>query len=208
VSHPRIEPPYDLSPHRAALVGIDFQQAFGEGAWEDVPGAAAAIDRFRVAATAWRAAGGQVVMVREAYTPEDFPDAVRDEIALRHPLMLGSHNTEFHPDLLVEGDLSIVKKGFSAFAASELPTVLAERGWDTVIIGGLTTPICVTTTADGLSMAGVKVVILSDACASQPFDGVSAELAHHVALARFRYQFGQTLTTEEFVRVASLISSR
>jgi hypothetical protein len=42
------------------------------------------------------------------------------------------------------------------------------------------------------------VVILSDACASQPFDGFSAQDAHAFTLARFRYQFGQTLTTEEF----------
>ena len=197
--HPRVESPYDLSPHRTVLIGIDFQQAFGEGAWEDVPGASAAIDNFRVAARSWRSAGGRVVMVREAYTPDDFPVAVRDEIARVHPLMLGSANCEFHPDLLDDGDISILKKGFSAFAASELPALLDDRGWDTVVIGGLTTPICVTTTADGLSMAGIKVVILSDACASQPFDGVSGELAHDVALARFRYQFGQTLTTEEFV---------
>lgn len=197
--NPRVEPPYDLSPQHTVLLGIDFQQAFGEGAFEHVPGATAAIEGFRVAATAWRAAGGQVVMVREAYTPQDFPAEVRDEVVAAHPLMLGSHNCEFHPDLVVEGDLEVVKKGFSAYTSSDLPELLADLGYDTVVIGGLTTPICVTTTADGLSMAGVKVVILSDACASQPFDGVPAELAHDVALARFRYQFGQTLTTQQFV---------
>ena len=62
----------------------------------------------------------------------------------------------------------------------------------------MTTPICVGTTSDDLSMAGIKVVILEDACASQPFDGVSADDAHAFALARFRYVFGQTMTTQEF----------
>ena len=47
-------------------------------------------------------------------------------------------------------------------------------------------------------MAGLKVVILEDACASQPFDRFSAEDAHEFALARFRYVFGQTMTTSDF----------
>ncbi|MEA2641190.1 MAG: hypothetical protein QOF51_2584, partial [Chloroflexota bacterium] len=56
--------------------------------------------------------------------------------------------------------------------------------------------------SDGLSMAGIKVVVLEDACASQPFDGFSAQEAHAFALARFRYQFGQTMTTEQFTAYA------
>jgi nicotinamidase-related amidase len=74
-------------------------------------------------------------------------------------------------------------------------------------MGGLTTPICVGTTSDDLSMAGVKVVILEDACASQPFDGFSAADAHAFALARFRYVFGQTMTTKEFRQIADALST-
>ena len=197
--NPRIEASYDLSPSHTVLLGVDFQQAFGEDAWEHVPGANRAVANFRLAARAWRSAGGQVVMVKEAYLPTDFPEPVRDEIVAHHPLMEGTTNTTFHAHLVEDTDIVLVKKGFSAYAASRLPEVLSEGGWDTVVMGGLTTPICVATTSDGLSMAGTKVVILSDACASQPFDGVPAEVAHEVALARFRYQFGQTLTTGEFV---------
>jgi hypothetical protein len=42
------------------------------------------------------------------------------------------------------------------------------------------------------------VVILEDACASQSFEDFTAQEAHAFALARFRYQFGQTMTSEEF----------
>jgi hypothetical protein len=48
------------------------------------------------------------------------------------------------------------------------------------------------------SMAGIKVVILEDACASQSFEDFSAQEAHAFALARFRYLFGQTMTTKAF----------
>ena len=54
-------------------------------------------------------------------------------------------------------------------------------------------------------MAGIKVVILEDACASQPFDGFSAQDAHAFALVRFRYQFGQTMTTKEFSEYADAL---
>jgi hypothetical protein len=37
-----------------------------------------------------------------------------------------------------------------------------------------------------------------DLRAEEPFDGVSVDDAHAFALARFRYVFGQTMTTHEF----------
>lgn len=198
-SNPRTEAPYDVDPSHTVLLGVDYQQAFGEGCWEEVPGANAALDSFRHAAQGWRAAGGRVVFVRELYYPDDFPEAIRAEVVARHPLMDGTINTTFHPDLVQDGDITLRKQGFSAYTGSDLPSLLAEQGWDTVVMGGLTTPICVGTTSDDLSMAGIHVVILSDACAAQSFDGVTAETAHQVALARFRYLFGQTLTVEELL---------
>jgi len=56
-------------------------------------------------------------------------------------------------------------------------------------------------------MAGLKVVILEDACASQSFDGFSAQDAHRFALARFRYRFGQTMTAREFSDLADGLSA-
>jgi hypothetical protein len=51
------------------------------------------------------------------------------------------------------------------------------------------------------------VVILEDACASQPFDGFSAQDAHAFSLARFRYQFGQTMTTKQFLEFCDGLSA-
>lgn len=200
-NNPRVEPPYDLNPEHTVLLGIDFQQAFGADAWEHVPDAPQAILRFQEAAVAWRAAGGRVLMCREMYYPEDYPGPDGEpiaEVVAQHPLMSGRTNTEFHAGLLERGDLVMRKTGFSAVQAGNLLQLLAEHGWDTVVIGGLTTPVCVGTTSDDLSMAGIKVVILEDACAAQSFDGASAQEAHAFAIARFRYLFGQTMTTQTF----------
>ena len=199
-SNPRVEDPYDLSPTHTVMLGIDFQQGFADGGWEHTPDATAAVDRFREAAASWRQAGGRVILCREIYFPDDYlgPDGepVADVVA-HHPLMSGRDNAEFYPGLVEPGDLVMRKTGFSAVAAGNLLELLEEHGWDTVVMGGLTTPICVGTTSDDLSMAGIRVVILEDACASQSFEGFSAQEAHAFALARFRYQFGQTMTSEE-----------
>ena len=202
-NNPRVENPYDLSPGHTVLLGVDFQQAFGEGAWEDTPGATAAVSNFRTAAASWRGAGGRVILCREIYYPSDFPGPDGEpisEVVDHHPLMQGRAEAEFYPGLVEPADLVMRKTGFCAVTAGNLLAVLAEHGWDTVVMGGLTTPICVGTTSDALSMAGVKVVILEDACASQTFDGFSAQQAHAFAIARFRYLFGQTMTTQQFTR--------
>ena len=200
-SNLRIEESYDLSPDHTVMLVVDFELGFGDGAWEHVPDAEAAVARFREAAASWRRAGGRVVMCREIYYPSDYLGAdgepLHDVIA-NHPLMSGRDNAEFYPGLVEPEDLVMRKTGFSAVGAGNLLEILAEHRWDTVVMGGLTTPICVGTTSDDLSMAGIKVVILEDACASQLFDGVSADDAHAFALARFRYVFGQTMTTQEF----------
>ncbi len=200
-NNPRVAPPYDLSPEHTVLLGVDFQLGFSDGGWEHTPDAPAAVANFIRAASSWRTAGGRVILCREIYYPSDYPGPDGQpvaEVVARHPLMSGRHNAEFYPGLVESGDLVMRKTGFSAVAAGNLLEILDEHGWDTVVMGGLTTPICVGTTSDGLSMAGVKVVILDDACASQPFDGFSAQDAHAFAIARFRYQFGQTMTTEQF----------
>lgn len=201
----RVEEPYDLSPDHTVMLGVDLQQGFGDGAWEHTPDAAAAVANFRAAAVTWRGAGGRVIWCREIYYPSDFlgPDGEPvAEIVAQHPLMSGRENAEFYPGLVEPEDLVMRKTGFSAVVAGNLLEILAEHGWDTVVMGGLTTPICVGTTSDGLSMAGVKVVILEDACASQPIGDFSAQEAHAFAIARFRYQFGQTMTTQELRELA------
>jgi nicotinamidase-related amidase len=209
-NNPRVEEPYDLSPVHTVVLGIDFQQGFGSGAWEHTPDALAAVSNFAKAAASWRGAGGRVVMCREIYYPSDYLGPDGQPIAAvveHHPLMAGRNNAEFYPGLVEPEDLVMRKTGFSAVAAGNLLEILAEHGWDTVVMGGLTTPVCVGTTSDGLSMAGIKVVILEDACASQPFEGFSAQDAHAFTLARFRYQFGQTMTSDEFIEFATGLSA-
>jgi nicotinamidase-related amidase len=192
---------YPVAPGTTALLTIDCQFGFGAGSWEQVPHADAAVENLRRAALVWRECGGAVVHVQTAYTPERPPSGrITDfEPGIAEALAAGTRAAEAYPDLVLDGDLVMYKTTFSAVLSSDLVGQLRARGIDTVVVGGLTTPICVQTTVDGLSMTGLKVIVLADACASQAIGTLSAEQAHAAAIARMAYLFAAVEDTDAFV---------
>ena len=192
---------YPVAPGTTALLTIDCQFGFGAGSWEQVPHADAAVENLRRAGLVWRERGGAVVHVQTAYTPERPPSGrITDfEPGIAEALAAGTRAAEAYPDLVLDGDLVVYKTTFSAVLSSDLVGQLRARGVDTVVVGGLTTPICVQTTVDGLSMTGLKVIVLADACASQAIGTLSAEQAHAAAIARMAYLFAVVEDTDAFV---------
>jgi biuret amidohydrolase len=187
---------YDIDTGSAAVVGVDFQRGFGHG-FEPVPHADAAVARFIALAQAWRAAGGTVLHVHTTYTPQRRPSGrITDFVpGIAGALAQGSPMAAFYEGMVEEGDVLVPKTTFSAVLSSDVSAELARRGFDTAIVGGLTTPICVQTTVDALSMTGIKVCLLEDACASQPIGSLSAEEAHAAAVQRMGYLFAMVTTT-------------
>jgi nicotinamidase-related amidase len=192
---------YPVAPGTTVLLTIDCQFGFGAGSWEQVPHADAAVENLRRAGRVWRECGGAVVHVQTAYTPERPPSGrITDfEPGIAEALAAGTRAAEAYPDLVLGGDLVVYKTTFSAVLSSDLVGQLRACGVDTVVVGGLTTPICVQTTVDGLSMTGLKVIVLADACASQAIGTLSAEQAHAAAIARMAYLFAAVEDTDAFV---------
>jgi nicotinamidase-related amidase len=192
---------YDLDPKTTALISIDIQKGFGEAAWEPVPHANRAVANFRRAAKAWRAIGGTVVHVQTYFTPDIKPTGRMTDFApdIATALAKGAPDAEPYADLIAEGDIIVLKTTFSAVMGGGLLDQLRARGFDGAVVGGLTTPICVQTTVDGLSMSGIKVTVLADACASQAMGATSAEAAHAAAIDRMAYIFAGVETTESFI---------
>jgi nicotinamidase-related amidase len=192
---------YQVTPGTTILLSIDCQFGFGADSWEQVPNADAAVENFRMASRAWRERGGMVAHVQTAYTPERTPSGrVTDfEPGIAVALAAGTRATQAYPDLVADGDLLIYKTTFSAVQSSDLIGQLRARDIDTVVVGGLTTPICVQTTVDGLSMSGLKVVVLADACAAQAIGTMSAEQTHAAAIQRMAYLFAAIEDTGSFV---------
>lgn len=66
-----------------------------------------------------------------------------------------------------DGDLIVEKPRFSAFFKTELAAILRKRGVDTVVIGGVSTEVCVLSTAYDAVCHDFHVIVLDDCVASR-----------------------------------------
>jgi len=72
--------------------------------------------------------------------------------------------SELNPEA---GDLIVAKPRFSAFFKTDLDITLREWGVDTVVIAGVSTEICVLSTAYDAVCHDFNVIVLDDCCASR-----------------------------------------
>ncbi|MBA3290058.1 MAG: isochorismatase family protein [Actinobacteria bacterium] len=122
-----------------------------------------------------RAAGALVVYTQD-WHPESTPHFEKDGGIWPVHCVMGTWGAEFHPDLLVEGE--VVRKGasghdgYSGFTerhpstSEELPTPLVDmlrgRGIERVAIAGLATDYCVKETAIDSLDHGFDTTVLAD----------------------------------------------
>jgi len=122
-----------------------------------------------------RAAGALVVYTQD-WHPESTPHFEKDGGIWPVHCVMGTWGAEFHPDLLVEGE--VVRKGasghdgYSGFTerhpstSEELPTPLVDmlrgRGIERVAIAGLATDYCVKETAIDSLGHGFDTTVLAD----------------------------------------------
>ena len=196
---------YGVDIATTALISIDFQIGFGDSEWEHVPDARSALDNFKSAAASWRAAGGRVFHVYTAFDRNLSPgERVTDFFPdIAEALDAESDATKFYDGLVEPSDFTIRKTNFSATVSSDILSQLRCRGITTAVVGGLTTPICVQTSVDGLSMAGIKTILLEDACASQGMGGLSPQEAHQAAVGRMGYFCSDVMRSDQFIALAA-----
>ncbi|WP_264529571.1 cysteine hydrolase family protein [Flavobacterium sp. N502540] len=105
-----------------------------------------------------------------------------------------------------EGETIIRKNVNSAFIGTNLKELLDDAKIKTVIIVGLTTDHCVSTTTRMAGNFGYNVYLISDATATFSKKGIngeefSAEIIHQTALASLNEEFAQVVTTEFIKRI-------
>lgn len=104
-----------------------------------------------------------------------------------------------------KGEPVIEKDVNSAFIGTDLEAQLRTAGIKQVILVGLTTPHCISTTARMASNLGFRTMVVSDATAAHAGKGpdgktVDAETMHYHALAALKGEFAKIVTTEELLR--------
>ncbi|MHA4809931.1 cysteine hydrolase family protein [Flavitalea flava] len=128
------------------------------------------------------------------------------------PLAEGQPGNEIKDEVKpLPGETLIRKNVNSAFIGTDLKTQLDAQGIRTVVIAGLTTQHCISTTARMAGNYGYNTFVLSDATAafnSRGLNGVNypAELVHQLSLATINREFATVLPTGELLEILASIN--
>lgn len=182
----------DLNMEKTALVIVDAQKAFTDPSWGERNNPQAEANMARIL-EAWRQREGCVIHIQHRSEDPDslfFPEKESFEI--------------IEPLQPVDEEPVFTKKVNSAFIGTDLEGFLRLRGLDSVVIVGLTTPHCVSTTTRMSGNLGFKTYLVSDAAAAFALAGpdgrqYSAETVHDVTLATLHGEFAEVLTTSELL---------
>jgi len=121
------------------------------------------------------------------------------------PLHVSHSGNQFNAFVApLEGEPIIEKSVNSAFIGTNLSEQLAELHCKTLVIAGLTTDHCVSTTVRMASNLGFNTILIHDATATFGKTGIdnqylSADLIHHTALASLKDEFAHIMSTDEAI---------
>jgi len=97
-----------------------------------------------------------------------FPDCFLFNSRMNPHAIQGTAGAQVISELKPEaGDLIVEKPRFSAFFKTDLDVTLREWGVETVVIGGISTEVCVLSTAYDAVCHDFNVIVLDDCCASR-----------------------------------------
>ena len=184
----------------SGLIVVDIQNDF-------CPGGSLAVaegDQVMPVLSAWAAAaeraGVLIFVSRDWHPPRTTHFQAYGGVWPPHCVQ-GTRGAEFHPDLRLPADVTVVSKGmgeqedaYSAFQARDgqgrlLPELLRERGVNHLYVMGLATDYCVKDSTLSGIRAGFRVTVVQPGCRAvdlQPGDGHAALAAMQDAGAILR----------------------
>lgn len=180
------------SEGRTALLIIDVQIGLDEPRLgrRNNPGAEANMARLLAE---WRRRGRPIFHIQHMSTEPQSP--LRPELP----------GNAIKPIVAPQGDEPLIQKQVNnAFIGTDLQARLSAAEIDSLVIIGLTTEHCVSTTARIASDLGFETVVVADATAAhegRSYDGTlhPAETVHELALAHLHREFATILHTDQLL---------
>ena len=175
---------------RAVLLPVDMQQAFDAPPWprrwNDL------VDTNGLALIqAWRTAGRPIIHVRH--------DSIQPGSTLAPGAPGNSFRSGFDPR---EGEPLVTKSVNSAFIGTDLDLRLKRLGAKHVVVFGISTDMCVSTTIRTGANMGWDMILVPDAC--DCFDlpdrqggTIPAEEVQRAHVATLAFEFARTMTTSQ-----------
>ena len=174
------------------LLPVDMQQAFDGPSWPRRWNGA--VDRNGQAILgAWRARGLPIIHVKH------------DSVAPGSTLAVGQTGNAFRPGFEPhDGEPVVAKSVNSAFIGTDLDLRLKRLGIRNVVVFGITTDMCVSTTVRTGANLGYDMILVEDACDCFDLpDGqggtIPARTSHQVHVATLGFEFAKVVTTEEML---------
>lgn len=195
--------PERVDPKSTAILVVDVQNDFcAPGGWFDRSGSElgliqASVDRLLVFLEAARSIGLNPIFIRAIY----------DEIYLSAPMLerhrrtglstehcqSGTWGADFYKVAPRDSEVVVIKHRYSAFMDTELSTLLRVQRIENVIMTGVTSNVCVESTARDAYMLDHHVVFVSDCTATYE------ESAHLATLANIERAFGIVVEAADVV---------
>jgi biuret amidohydrolase len=177
--------PIAISLDRTAVIIIDMQRdflepgGFGETLGNDVSLLSAAIGPCKRLLEGARRKRMLIIHTREGHRP-DLSDAPRAKVERGAPslrigapgpmgriLIRGEPGHDIVKELYpAEGEPVVDKPGKGAFYATDLHSILQNRGIEALIVCGVTTEVCVHTTVREANDRGYRCIVPGDCCGS------------------------------------------
>lgn len=174
---------------RTALIPIDVQQGFDIAASSNP---AVEANGLRLLA-AWRQAGLPLIHVRH------------DSVQPGSPFRPGQPGNALRPGFEPQGDEPLVGKSVNAaLIGTDLDLRLRRLGVGRVVLFGLTTDMCVSTTARVAANMGYRTIVVGDATAcfaSVDVEGrpIAAADIHRAHMATLHAEFAMVTTTDVLI---------
>jgi ureidoacrylate peracid hydrolase len=213
-----------IDPAHAALIVVDVQNDFcaDDGFFGtqgyDIAQIKAAVPRIVNVIDHARAAEVKVVFIRSTYDPHHLNDPMRER-NLRRGLTAsrcttGAWGTELFGVSPIKGEPVVTKHRYSAFHGTDLHVILRSWGIRTLIMTGVTTNVCVESTAREGYFLDHYIVFVGDCTATTNEDrtDLTSEEIHRWTLTNIELTFGVVATSGDIIaawrRLGSLAAAR